>query len=509
MTLRQLLSLLFLAALLVGLSAYLAFSGPDDGLGGLAYPGDVEDVIPPSESTAPVQGGVALPVVRVEIVPVARLLQLSSPPRCRLLRGPSGDDEVPARALWLAGSAAVPNAGESPRGEQLVAFELDGGERIYRVVRLLGDEAEVEVRFEGPFSFAGRVLDGEGQPIEGARAWLAGRPEVQTDRDGRFRVDGLRSRSGLPLVLRAPGRADHFRVVAASGLAPGGMSGPDFHLQAGVDLGVRLAAALPDEGEATVYLRPRGGAGDGSLELRHFPFFWPALGDPPRLAADGSCLLSGLPKGESIEVVVQHPLLVTEPVAVDLRADRQNAVVQGRRGPVIRGRVSTAFGAPAAGTLVTCRRRNGELNPRGNHGFLLPASAVLAHVTHTFVAADGAFGVARGDAADPQWISVLPLTSLGLEREIRGGAEIRGASFALPAPGPLGDRPALRLLPRRAVRLIVVRGESTDPAVDLAAGTPYLLRLREPAVLDVTVRGPDGQRDHPGLAVPGVVDLEI
>lgn len=505
MAIRPLTPLLLLACLLVGLTAYLAFGGPGDGPAGVGYPGDVEAVIEPGGAADPVRGGGSLPVVRVEIQPVARLVERPAAPSCRLLRGSSGDEVVPARVTWVAGSAACSASRERATGLQLVELELMGGERLYRVVRLAGGTDHVDVRFEGPFSYEGRVLGEAGQPIEGASVWLAGRPEVTTDRSGVFRVDGVRSRAGLPLVIRAEGHADHFREVGW----PAGSSRPDFHLREGADLIVRLAASLPAGGATTIYVRPCGGGGDGSLGLRHYPFFWPAVAGPRTLGADGSCRLSGLPRGVQFEVVAHHPLVRTEAVTINVRRAVETAVVRGVAGRPVRGHVMGSGGAPAAGVLVTCRRRGGLLAPRKSYGFLLPASAQLAHISHTFTAVDGSFALARDSKPGPQWITVLPAGPLGLENEIRDPGQEFELSFALPVPGPSTGSPALRLISQAAVQLVVERGTSRDAAIELEAGVPYLIRLREPAVLDITVRGQRGEQRYPSLAVPGVVDLGL
>ena len=509
MSIRPVLPLLLLASLLAGSTAYLAMNGGSEGPPAVDPGGHgvgIDELEQPVVDQDPASVAGDLPLVRVEIQPVSRLLERAETPVCRLLRGRSGEEMVPARATFVAGSAAAAVGDTPATGPQLVELELMSGERFYRVVRLpRGRELEpVDVRLEGPFALEGRALGAEGQPLSGARVWLAGRPEVVTDEDGVFRVEGVNGRVGLPLVIRADGHADLFREVSWRA----SLDRPDYHLTEGADLIVRLASELPKEGESLVYLRPRGG-NEMDLSLQHYPFFWPAVGGAPRLGVDASCRLTGLPKGVQVEVLVQNPLVRTEVAVVDLRRSLETVTVRGEAGPAVRGQVVRPDGAPAPGVLVMCRRRGGAVVTRNSLSFLLPASAQLAHVAHGFTAADGSFAVARDPDMSPQWITALSTGPVGLENDLPGRVAAPPLSLTLPSGGPVEGDPTLRLVSKRPVRLVVVRGQSRDPAVGLAPGAPHVIRLAGPAVLDVTVEGVDGQRRYPGLAVRGVVDLDV
>src|SRR6185503_2981528 len=147
--------------------------------------------------------------VVVHVTERARLLDLAPPPQCVVREGEASSS---ARVTWLAGAAALPRA-ERAAGTHLVAVDLPGEDRSYHIVRVAADAGEIELDLSAPRAFTGRVVDAEGHGIAGARAWMGGRPEVLTDAQGEFTVEGVRGRFGVPLVIRAKGRADHFRAV--------------------------------------------------------------------------------------------------------------------------------------------------------------------------------------------------------------------------------------------------------------------------------------------------------
>jgi hypothetical protein len=487
--------------LLGGLGVWLAWRPAQPLVDGGVDGGSGEpEAASPSAPATTTRASRDLPEVVVRVAERARLLELAPPPRCRVL---AGEASSAARVSWLAGAAALPRP-ERATGPQLVAVDLPHAERSYHVVRVAGDGAELELDLGTPRSFTGRVVDAAGDAVAGARVWMGGRPEALTDAEGVFTVDGVRGRFGVPLVIRAAGHADHFRAVDLDGSA----APPVYALTPGVELIVRIAAPRPS-GAARVCLRPAGnGVETVDLSLRHYPLFWPVIAGAPEIDAEGACRLTGLPRGARVEVVVHHDAWAgSPPVAVDLRDDTQTVTVQPMPAPVVRGAIARD-GVPVAGVLVVCAAGvHAPALPRSDE--LLAPDAALAGVAHAFSDAEGAFAVARPASASAFVLAVLPAGALGLERRIdqAAGAEVQRFELprdeALSAPG----KPALRLRSERALRVIVERGASRQPAAEIAAGGELLVPLAAPACVDVEVRAPDGTRTERALAVRGAVEV--
>ena len=496
--------LLLLLVLLGGLGVWLAWDkarpvGEGDG-GEAATP----VASAPSPAASAPRASDARTEVVVHLTERGRLLQFVPPPVCRVL---AGESSSAARVSWLAGAAALPRS-ERPSGTHLVAVDLPGEDRSYHILRAPGFtrvvwlQAELELDLGAPRAFSGRVVDAEGHPIAGARVWMGGRPEALTDAQGEFTVEGVRGRFGVPLVIRAKGRADHFRAVDLDAVA----APPVYALGEGAELIVRFAAPRP-HGAVRVYLRPVPGNVEMSdLSVRHYPFFWPVIGGAPELDAEGSCRLTGLPRGARVEVVVDHGGIATPPVAIDLRDATQTVTVQPTAAPVVRG-VITRDGAPVAGALVVCASgAQAPALPCSND--LLAPAAELAGIAHAWSDAEGAFGVARSPSSASSVLAGLPAGNLGLERRlvVADAGEIQRLELPRDDASVPGV-PLLRLRSERAVRVIVERGSSRAPAADLDAGGELLIPISVPACLDVEVRTPAGTHTERALAVQGIVDV--
>lgn len=507
---------LLVLSVVVGLAAvvYLAAASdtetpPAEGSGGSRLGLDGQSTGPnalSAEGEEASSTGDAVPTVRVEIERTALVEVLPPRPRLRVLKGTLGDEALDAGVEWIAGSAAI--RGGDPEGAQLVRITLPDGDVLYRVVRLVPGE-EAVVRLDGGLPVFGRVVDPDGAAVVGARVWLAGRPEVETDLKGRFSVDGLRSRAGLPLVIYAEGFAHRFRIVEA--VADQEEEAPTYHLDRAARVNVILRG-LPKDGRGKVFYGPPPGA-EPDLAMRHFPFFWPLIGEFVSLEDGNRGPLRGLPAGVPWTLVPHHPL--ADAPKVDVRRPRQSATQshvvwdaanRGRRP--VRGRVVHPDGSPAAGALVVCRARPGPLELAPDHDFLLPPSVRLGSIEHAYTSADGRFEVARPADAHQTWITVHPSgDGYGLKRRVRGNDELQ---LTLPAVEPVTGTPALRLSFERDVRLIVVDGGSASPSVQVQAGVPYEVEFARPVVVDVTIRW-EQRRILPltDLAVVGVVGVSF
>ena len=261
-----------------------------------------------------------------------------------------------------------------------------------------------------------------------------------------------------------------------------------------------------------------GDAGDGSLSLRHYPFFWSVIEAVGVLEADGSCLMVGLPRAQRVRVGVHHPAVVVASLArAVLGANTPTALVNSRHGRVVHGRVVDVDGNAVVGALVLS---GGPLEPSsrpGSTGFLLAPVALLADRCHSVTDPDGWFELAGPDA-DELTVSVVAAGYAGLQLRIPPGRVGKVHDVVLPREAPaLGpalesstlEPPALRLVAERPIRLVVVRGASRDPARVVVPGHPYVLRLKEPAVLDVTVREAGVERALDGVVVRGPVDVSV
>ncbi len=497
--------LLAVAALLLASAAYLGLLALGGGAEGPSFPGAIEALIEPPVAAAVSSeaAGAALELVIVELAPRARLLDVPALPPVRLVdaRG----EVVAAEVSWRAGTASVPLPGRRPRGYQLLHAALPGGAEVWSIVHVAGDEQQVELQREGPLVFAGRVVDGAGEPVAGADVWVGG-ARASSAQDGTFRVDGVLSAGGVPAVIRASGKADLFRVLEPQ--RGGAVS--VFALEPGVEVRLQCTRPIPEDGGALLFVRPPSGGAVGSTSLKHYPFFWPAIDPAAALPSPGGASLRGLPAlpaGVPLDVGVYHPELRTRPCALEFGPRPSPAVVLGSDSRVVRGWVQGRDQAPIAGALVIARGQ-GEDGPalRDATVALLP-DALLADVPHAWTDAGGAFALAA--PLEPVLLSAHAAGRAGIEVLLPARAPL-DRPLVLPAPPAVGaGPPALRLVPSRAVRIAVVRGNTRDAAVVAGPEHAFVLRLRERALIDVTVRARGKTRTWTGLAVTGTVDVAV
>lgn len=505
--------------LLVALAALFAVSSTWFGLTVLATEGPafsfpdervlVEPVLLPESS--PEEVGASPPGVTIRLRPKARVLPPRASPPCRLLRG---TQEVSGKVAWVAGSAALPVGPHRKRGRQLVRVSLPTGEEFHAVVTLSpGEEEMPTVVLGGPFSYRSRVVDRDGHAIADARVWLAGR-ESKSDGDGRFLVENLPIRSGLPMVIRAQGKATIFRILD---LADAHLRGdlPAHALEDGVSLHVQLAA--PISGDAPlgrVYLMPADQGGDS--RLRHYPFFLAEHGGGISLSSEGTCKIEGLPRGVEVRVVAHHPRLrIESSVVVELGDDVNYAMVKGAEAPLLSGRVVDLAGQPAPGaSVVSSADRDGEFIAHGQLlGWVLPPAVFLSDCDWAMADGDGRFLLARSETNS--YVTVVAPGCHGIQQKIMGRAQNLDRQFVLPhvAQGvESGDGPALDVRVGRPVRMrIWQRAQSLTTWFPWTPDRPYHLDLKEPVLMDVDIEidGRDEVITVKDVAVVGRVPLQV
>lgn len=435
--------------------------------------------------------------VAIEVRIRARILPSAPSPETEILR--VAGDRV-SRAAVLT----------RPGGPALVEFTLRTGEHVYRVMNL----DDPQPMFFPEVDLRGRVVDEGGDPVAGAEVWYGQGERGQlltetTDAEGVFAVPSLVGGRGIPVMVTARGRASRYLVVDLDGSV---YREPLFVLEPGVALRVQIAGDMWTS-QARVFLAP---AVRGDTTLQQFPFFLGTLENGWEVNRNGEVLIHGLPVGSQLEVTAQHPLAVTPPpVLVRVRPrDSVTVAMLGSRLEQLSlrrlsgwtGRVVDSAGEPISGALVL-GRREGKGLPKRRHSprWLLPADVQMIDVAHDWTDQDGRFAVAEA--------SFLHISAPGY-----AGLEL------LVQDQPLGDivlyepragQPALRIhVPDCSNSYRIHCRPYANEWRTLACGTPFVLELPEPSVVDISVQiRRDGVVSEPrvftGLVVQGVAELDL
>jgi hypothetical protein len=180
----------------------------------------------------------------------------------------------------------------------------------------------------------GRVVDGQGQPVQAAKVRASGgMTGVDSDADGRFVVDGVTAGERHSVTAKKAGfqTGEEFALVGGEPVT--------IVLQPGLTVGVRVVGvdAAPIAG-AVVNLVPNPMSG------------WTRLGIT---SADGRFAVQDLP-GQPIELVVTRFGHITARQTVDARQQSGELVITLAKGHSIRGQVTDHTGRPAAGASVYC-----------------------------------------------------------------------------------------------------------------------------------------------------------
>lgn len=311
----------------------------------------------------------------------------------------------------------------------------------------------------------GRVVDGAGRPLDGARLRLLAEPaggapaartpspaaEAHSRTDGRFELVDAGpgpfrlevERAGfVPLVIA--GVAGVAGLVARAGRDLADVELGDLRLEAGVT----LAGRVLDEGE-----EPVAGA---AIEAH------PAAGGEPRRAAsgeDGAFALADLPPGERLAVTVRHPDFATARLPeVEVSPAPLDIVL--RAGATVSGRVVDGAGR-GVGEAVLLVAPDGD-PPRGESP---GAEADADTAEQQAVEPDGRFTV-RGL---PAGRVTLRATAPGYREarlvgiEVAPDAPLEGVELALEQAAVLiGSVRAADGAPLPGARVSLVRGEADD-----------------------------------------------
>ena len=278
-------------------------------------------------------------------------------------------------------------------GAGFLAASAEKGSGVVATRVSAGSETAVDVRLDSTGSVAGRVVDGNGAPLAGARVFVAGDwrdreamarnaaagqtfRSTASDAEGRFQIDGL---VGETVTLAAGGDGmGQQRVEAKVG---------DMEVEirlAGGDLAVTVLTAdgAKPAGEVQVWVMPAAPAGEGRKRARR-PL-------SPRVSEEGAfhfgvtpgewevrAQASGYPDLKPVTVTVVEG---TDPAPLTFRLGRQGTV---------RGTLVGDDGKKVAGARVSFTEASGGDALGGEGGFLDWSEAVRSR-------SDGRFELAGG-----------------------------------------------------------------------------------------------------------------
>jgi len=261
----------------------------------------------------------------------------------------------------LLGRAVLRNAA----GREVVAQGQT--KSLVRAVAAPAPERPVHAQAGPGATLTGRVVDGKGQPIPGARIWVShtdqnvdGAVVTQTGADGHYRADGVGGAVRL-VGARAPGFAPaDLRRIQPNQRAVFPMDFVMRHKGGSLALLVTDTDGGPVAGASVTlggYYRDTPGA---KASPEGYPLA-PAGARKLKTDAQGRALAEGLPPQWNRILVAAAgfaPLLAWERVAPE--GTRERALVL-TRGAVVRGRVHDRDGAPVVGAQVHLRGVSGTL----------------------------------------------------------------------------------------------------------------------------------------------------
>lgn len=532
------LHLLAVGVALCGLSVYLAVVAS-------ARTSDLGAEREGADSVAAESRGPELPVVSDRDERPEYRLSIETRARGRLLDGDgavtipcrarAGALDLGARATLVAGSgAAAYDAAQADarrgdratlRGRHLVRLDLasEGAPVLHRVLDVR-DDADLDLVLPANVELRGQVLRPDGDAIAGARVWLGEgvgpeRVEVSTDAEGKFQTFLRFGGPGVPLVVRAAGRASTYRVVDV------GPEGAEFRVQLeeARRLDLRLAAAVDAPARGEIRVVPSGAAGQVTA-LRQYPFFMHAF-EPLSLDARGRVAIADLPTEGVVRIHVEHPeAAASRAVRVRLGQRREGPVLIAAGPPArrCRGRVvDAATGAPIAGARVAFDPGGAGSMTHSNDGWLLPAAYYRRELRSTRSGGDGRFDLSCSDAVKraPGLLLARAAGYLGVAVSLDEAASAEGGEVTLALPsrtvaaaseGP----PTLRFdLPTQGRRYLVQANGGNW--LSWEDSEPFELALADPSIVDVTVvldaapGQPRVERSFLGTAVVGAVPLAL
>jgi hypothetical protein len=306
-----------------------------------------------NDPVLPLPTAAAVPAVpadalRVE-VEVTELERFMPPPVARV-EAVSSVDGRPLPTALLAGAGAGYEGSAETNGLALVRVECGGMQALRLVAVTVG--AMAKPAYGARLVVRGTVRSPNREPLAGALVWFGEQRSdgaehtAVTDAEGAFELDVLAG-DGVPFVVRHPQMASMWRAVrVATPLPPF-----DAMLQPGATLAVQLAGAAVAMDDARVFVLP---ASVITSEWATWPFFAQALDDGFALAANGSAVLTGLPRHGEVGLLVRHPRLpLARPTAVVLKGERNTALLPVTFAErLVRGQVVDEHGALLAGVAL-------------------------------------------------------------------------------------------------------------------------------------------------------------
>lgn len=238
-------------------------------------------------------------------------------------------------------------------GRHLLVFTAPGLVRLELPVELPAAEDDLDlgaIEMAEQESFGGRVVDEDGEPLEGAAvfAWRGEegrelllewptwrRPDATSGADGKFDLPGLAAGESIGVEIRAPGRPPIF----AKNVAVVAGEGPDFVVPRGAALEVEVLGSgrEPLAGAAITLVR---------LGVDQFENF--QLTD-----RDGRAVYPALPAGPlELRIESRDYGVYRRQLELERGENASVQVVLGEDGTVLDGRVFLPDGLPATGFTV-------------------------------------------------------------------------------------------------------------------------------------------------------------
>lgn len=240
------------------------------------------------------------------------------------------------------------------QGLSLVRVETNGGltsERELSLRQLSESELNLDMSRRAAAYVSGSVTDLSGSPIEGAEVRIDGSTKL-TDINGEFEFPRI-TPGKVPAVVKKHGYAHSYQLFHVTYGRAISRDKLTFTLHPGVDLELRLEAAVGSPGPVKVFIMPVGGRSVGTqLGARTFP--WHEV-NPVLVHPGGSTVVEGLQEGH-VSLLAFHPGAVASPPLVNknLVPSRANQhLIRLRAAPaVIRGVVKGVDGKPVRGARV-------------------------------------------------------------------------------------------------------------------------------------------------------------
>ena len=374
----------------------------------------------------------------------------------RLVSGPG----LPLGEAWIEVAAEDPAAQRAPRmsrvaadgtfrvadlqpGRYLLRARAEGHADARAVVTLVaGTSGQAVLRLARAVTLRGRVRDGRGSPVPGARvvaiasgaAAVPGPPrEATTDADGRFAIDRLEAGS-FRVLAEAPGfeSAELPPVALPSAEVEVHLAG-----EAQVIAGRVLAGGAPADGARVLLAHGTETTAREALALADGTFMFAGVGPGLyALRATRGSLASPVAAGVTVEA---------GPARRPAKVDARDVRLELAPGAFVEGRVVDDAGAPVAGAGVRVEPTGGDLTSdqvtadgagRFRAGPFAPGEYRLIPARAGYVPARSV--TARLDAAAPasgQRLELVRGVMLTGRVVDDGGAAVAGATVRCLAPG--------------------------------------------------------------------------